>query len=65
MNNDNIFSCEKCNEMFPKIIFTCPECCKEAGWARGYNMTNPARILCFECFNNLREKAWKYDNLCE
>jgi hypothetical protein len=49
--------------MFPTLIHTCATCCKEIAKSRGWNMTNPARNICFECFTELDEKAWKYDQL--
>ena len=61
-NNDTIHNCDKCNEMFPTIIHTCP-CGKELARTRGHSYTHPYRSFCFECWQELDEKSWKYDQL--
>lgn len=58
-----IVTCDKCEQIYPKIIFTCVECCVQLGWARGYNLDHPSRHICFECWGKLNEKAWMYDDL--
>lgn len=63
--NDLIEQCDKCNESYPLIIFTCFHCNAQTGSARGYKSDFPDRILCFDCYQKLTEKVWMYDDLCK
>ena len=45
------------------VILTCIECTRKVGMANEYSVDYPARILCIECWKELKEKAWKYDDL--
>lgn len=63
MNENLITKCDNCNEIYPLIIFTCEKCCNEVGRARAYSIKHPSRHLCFECWQILDDKAWRYDQL--
>lgn len=63
MSDGTIVKCDKCDEVYPTIIFTCEKCNNKVGWARAYDITYPSRHLCFECWQILDDKAWRYDQL--
>ena len=61
--NENITVCDKCEEWFPTIVFTCPQCCQEVARARGYKSNTHTYSLCLNCYQELTETAWKYKEL--
>ena len=66
MEDENLIAhCDKCEQMFPTIIVSCVRCCKETSRIRGCVDTLLSRNLCFECFRELDEKAWRYDEACK
>ena len=57
--------CDKCEEMWPTIIFTCKSCYSEVARARGWenSKTFSTVFWCFDCSQELEDKAWKYEDL--
>lgn len=65
MSDDTITKCDKCEEMYPTIIFTCRDCYTEVATARGFKDKTPCVYFCFECWQKLNEKVWLYDHSTE
>lgn len=59
--------CDKCDEAWPTIVLTCRSCHRELVKVRQFD-TRPHMMpvfWCFPCAQELKHKAWKYEELCK
>jgi hypothetical protein len=59
--------CPTCSIHYPTIIHTCQVCSKIIATSRGFKseVYEAPYSLCNECWKEMAEKSWKYEELCK